>query len=55
MVKRLRLIRGMVEPKPGAIGINGMKEKELNLAVALKVENALKPKGYSSGYDQEKR
>jgi N-acetylmuramoyl-L-alanine amidase len=31
--------------QPGAIGINGMQEKEINLAVALKVETALKQKG----------
>jgi N-acetylmuramoyl-L-alanine amidase len=30
---------------PGAIGINGMQEKELNLDVSLKVESLLKQKG----------
>ena len=39
---------------PGAIGVNGLKEKELNLSVALKVENILKQNEHT-GSDDSKR
>ena len=42
--KQLRLMQDMVAHDAGAVG-NGLYEKEINLSIALKVENILKQKG----------